>query len=627
MIECSANNITKYYGANKIFENISIELKTNERVGLIGQNGCGKTTLMKILVGIEDYQKGSISFRKEVKVGYLEQIFDCEPNTTVIEILQGAFQNIWDIKRKMKHLENQLKKLEGKALSAVMENYGLLMDKYELQGGYEIETNINKICQGLNITDNYKEIPFEQLSGGEKTRVMLGKLLLEEPDILLLDEPTNHLDINSIEWLENFLQNYKGTVLIISHDRRFLDQVVGKIIELTPTGTSVYDGNYSYYTIEKERRFLLEYRAYENNQKKIQQMERQIQRYRIWGAMRDSEKMYKRAKELEKRLEKTEVLERPILENRKIRLSHKDTQRSGKIVLKVKELSKSFREKKLFADLSFTIFYQDHICIIGENGSGKTTLLKIILGELQPDKGTISLGANVKVGYLPQNISFENEEMTLLEYFTDLHMINEREARSELAKMLFIKDDVYKKIRNLSGGEKSRLKLCSLIYQNINFMILDEPTNHLDIDSREILEETLFHFKGTILFVSHDRYFIQKIANKIMVIKSYNGKLYPMSYEDYLEELQKETAEIPNTQKINPPRKTQKKSTGKPINQYKLAKIEKKLELLEEKLNIIQKQMILYNADAEKLYELYKEKDQFESEYEKAFILWEELQK
>lgn len=627
MIECSANNITKYYGANKIFENISIELKTNERVGLIGPNGCGKTTLMKILVGVEDYQEGNISFRKGAKVGYLDQIFDCKPNTTVIEVLEEAFQNIWNIKRQMKKLEGQLKKLEGKDLDLAMKNYGSLMDKYELHGGYEVETNINKICQGLNITDDYREMYFEQLSGGEKTRVMLGKLLLEEPDILLLDEPTNHLDIDSIEWLEYFLQNYKGTVLIISHDRHFLDQVVEKIIELSPTDTSVYDGNYSYYVIEKERRFLLEYKTYENNQKKIERMENQIQRYRIWGAMRDSEKMYKRAKELEKRLEKVEVLDRPVLENQKIKLSSKDTERSGKIVLNIDELNKSFEEKNLFTDLSLTVFYQDHLCIMGENGSGKTTLLQIILDELPSDQGTVSLGSNVKIGYLPQNMVFKDDEMTLLEYFMDLHLVTEGEARSELAKLLFVKDDVYKKICNLSGGEKSRLKLCSLFYENVNLLILDEPTNHLDIDSREILEEILIHFKGTILFVSHDRYFIQKIANKIMVLENCKGKLYPMPYKDYLEEKQKEMMEIPTKMDFKKPKKDQTKTIKKPINEYKLTKAENELEMLEEKLKFVEEQMILYSVDAEKLFELYKEKKLLENKYEETFIHWEKLQK
>ena len=275
----------------------------------------------------------------------------------------------------------------------------------------------------------------------------------------------------------------------------------------------------------------------------------------------------------------------------------------------------------------FTVFYQDHLCIMGENGSGKTTLLKMILGELKPDKGVVSLGANVKVGYLPQNVVFENEEMTLLEYFTNLHMVNESEARSELAKMLFIKDDVYKKISNLSGGEKSRLKLCSLIHENVNFMILDEPTNHLDIDSREVLEETLLDFEGSILFVSHDRYFIQKVANKIMVIENCNVKLYPMPYDDFLEERQKEVIDSPVKKEVKTPKVIQKKPTKKPINEYQLAKAEKELELLEEKLNFVEEQMVINNANSEQLYELYKEKEQLEGKFEKAFLHWEELQK
>lgn len=628
MIECGVNNLTKYYGANKIFENISLELKSNDRIGLIGQNGCGKTTLMKIIMGVENYQEGSISFRKGSRVGYLDQIFKCEPKTTVIEVLEGAFQSVWNIKKEIKTIEEKLKKLDGQTLDQEMKNYGRLMEQYELQGGYNIDTCINKVCQGLNIEDNYRNMYFEQLSGGEKTRVMLAKLLLEEPDILLLDEPTNHLDIDSIEWLENFLQTYTGSVLVISHDRCFLDRVVKKIIELRPTCIDSYDGNYSYYVNERERRFILEYNAYENNQKKIEQMERQIERYRIWGAMRDSEKMYKRAKELEKRLDKVEVLDRPVIESRKIRLSQQETQRSGKIVLKGEELCKSFNEKKLFSDVSFTVFYQDRLCIIGENGSGKTTLLKMILGELKEDSGDITVGANVKIGYLPQNIAFENEELTLLDYFTNQHNATEGEARIELAKMLYIKDDVYKKIKNLSGGEKSRLKLCSLLYEEVNFMILDEPTNHLDIDSREVLENLLLNFEGTILFVSHDRYFIQKVANKIMILENSTVKLYPMPYEDYLEEKQKEMIDKPIVKDAKVPKATPnpKKPMRKSINTFKLAKLEEELELIEEQLNQVQEQMALNNADADSLMELYKEKEQLETRYEEVFVLWEEMQ-
>ena len=626
MIECSVNNLIKYYGANKIFENISFELKTGDRTGLIGQNGCGKTTLMKVLMGVENYHGGNISFRKGAKLGYLDQIYKASPTTTVIDLLEESFKDIWDLRSNLKALENKLKHLTGDELEIEMNNYGLLLEQYELAGGYEVDMNINRICLGLMIPDNFRTKPFEELSGGEKTRVLLGRLLLAQPDILLLDEPTNHLDIRSIEWLESFLSEYKGTILIISHDRSFLDRVVNRIIELEPTEANLYDGNYSAYVIEKERRFELEYKAYLNNQRKIEQMERQIERYRIWGAMRDSEKMYKRAKELEKRLDKVEVIDRPTLENSKIRLNNNTIQRTGKIVLRVENLSKSFSGKKLFSDLSFTLFYQDRLCIMGENGSGKTTLLKTLLGKIYPDSGELSLGANVKIGYLPQNVVFENEDLTILEYFVSKHNITQLEARSELAKMLFLRDDVFKKIRSLSGGEKSRLKLCSLLLDKVNLMILDEPTNHLDIDSREVLEETLVNYSGTIIFVSHDRYFVRKVATKIMIFNSLDVRLYPMNYDDYLEVRQKEVENQPDKKESRPPKVTCPKPVKKPNNTYKLTKIENEIEVLENRLKLVNEEMNNNSDNADRLYELFEEKEELEKQLEKLFDKWGDLQ-
>ncbi|MCQ4925678.1 ABC-F type ribosomal protection protein [Tissierella carlieri] len=625
MIECSVNNLTKYYGANKVFENISFELHSNERVGLIGQNGCGKTTLMKVLMGVEDYHGGSISFRKGNRVGYLDQIFKCSNDTTVIEILEMPFESIFNIKLELKVFEERLKSLSGEALEIEMKNYGLLMEEFERCGGYYIETNINKVCSGLFIPDSFREKTFEGLSGGEKTRVLLARLLLENPDILLLDEPTNHLDIKSIEWLEEFLLGYNGTVLMVSHDRSFLDKVANRIIELEPTTTKIYDGNYSYYIVEKERRFELEYNAYINNQRKIEKMEQQIERYRIWGAMRDSEKMYKRAKELEKRLEKVEVLDRPTLESSKIRLSANNVSRSGKIVLNVENLSKCFSDKKIFSDISFTLFYQDKLCIMGENGSGKTTLLKIILGELERDSGNLTIGSSIKLGYLPQNVVFEDEDMTILDYFAAKHSINQLDARSELAKMLFIRDDVHKKIKSLSGGEKSRLKLCSLIFDKVNFMILDEPTNHLDIDSREVLEETLSNFNGTILFVSHDRYFVQKVATKIMILDRSGVRLYPMTYDEYLEVRKKEIAEKITIKELKPIKTQPTKTAKKPNNAFKIAKAEEEIEELESKLKIINEEMALNSDNADRLYELFVEKESIEKQLEDSYELWETL--
>ena len=627
MIECSVNGLVKFYSANKIFENISFEIHRNDRVGLIGINGSGKTTLMKILMEIEDYQGGNISFRKGIKVGYLDQIFKCPPNITVLDILESSFDDIKELRLKMKSYEDKLKSLSVDELDDQTKNYGLLMDEYERMGGYVVETNINKVCSGLLIPDSFRNQPFQMLSGGEKTRVLLGKLLLEEPDLLLLDEPTNHLDILSIEWLEEFLLSYKGTVLMVSHDRSFLDKVANRIIELDPTTVNQYDGNYSAYVIEKERRFELAYRAYLNNQKKIEQMERQIERYRIWGAMRDSEKMYKRAKELEKRLDKVEVIDKPNTDNSKIKLSTDGINRSGKIVLDIENLSKSFLNKKLFSDVSFTLFYKDSLCIMGENGSGKTTFLRLILGEFEPTCGKFKLGSNVSIGYLPQNVVFEDEELNILDYFSSKHNISQSDARKELAKMLFIRDDVFKKIKSLSGGEKSRLRLSSLIYDKVNLLILDEPTNHLDIDSREVLEDSLSSYNGTILFVSHDRYFVGKLATKILIFNKSNVTLYPVTFDEYLELRQKIEAKDIIEKKTKSIKKPEPKPERKPNNIYKIGKLEEKIIDLENGLNLIMENMESNSDNADELYRLFLEKEDTETKLLEAYETLENLQK
>lgn len=643
MIELSVQNLTKYYGANKIFQNISFEVKSGDRVALIGQNGCGKTTIMKIIMGVEEYQGGNIYLRKGARLGYLDQIPEYEEGITTLEVLQSAFDDIDQIRRKMKYLEEQFQVLKDSALEKAIDSYGKLTEQYELSGGYEIDTKINRITEGLQINDTMKNMSFHLLSGGEKTRVILAKILLEEPDIMLLDEPTNHLDLSSIEWLEGFLKEYQGAVFIISHDRYFLDSIANMIYELEFDHISVYHGNYSYYVLEKERRFLLEFKNYQNQQKKIAQMEEQIKRYRIWGQMRDSEKMFKRAKELEKRLEKIEVLDRPILEKRKMRLNQNDINRTGKIVLEIQNLSKAFDEKPLLECVDISIFYQDHACILGKNGSGKSTLLKMILGELEPDQGVIKYGSQLKIGYLPQHVIFEDEDLTLLEHFSRAHDITTGEARSQLAKVLFFQEDVHKKIKHLSGGEKSRLRLCSLTFQRVNFMILDEPTNHLDITSREVLEDTLSEFEGTILFVSHDRYFINKIADKIMEIEDKTIKAYPGDYTYYQEEHQKEilrkgTAENQENEKkgntkINNRQINNKQISNKAKEQpivkvnyrKKLAELEGKIEKMELQMKSLEEEMNSYNSDAEQLREIFEKKELVEKELEQAYEEWEQL--
>ncbi|MDW2800838.1 ABC-F family ATP-binding cassette domain-containing protein [Clostridium boliviensis] len=653
MIELSINNLTKFYGANKIFETISFDVKTGERIGLIGKNGCGKTTVMKIIMGkgsceesgqaqdeaasygeniSEDYQAGEVYLRKGIKAGYLNQIPVYSKDTKTIDVIRMAFQKVFDLKRRLSELEGVLQTSSGQELDKALLSFGRLTQEYETAGGYELETRINKITEGLKINDYLKQMPFNSLSGGEKTRVILAKILLEEPDILLLDEPTNHLDLETTEWLEGFLKDYKGSVLIISHDRYFLDNVVMKIVELEFSRANIYMGNYSYYVVEKERRFLIDYRNYINQQKKIEQMEKQIERYRIWGNMRDSETMFKRAKELEKRLEKIEVLDKPVLESRKARLNQDSVNRSGKMVLETQHLSKSFGDKALLKDIYMQIYYQDSACIIGKNGCGKSTLLKLILGELKPDFGTVKIGAQVKIGYLPQQVVFEDEDQTILEYFSGTHNITYEAARNQLARVLFFKDDVYKKIKFLSGGEKSRLRLCSLTFEKVNFMILDEPTNHLDIDSREVLEETLTAFEGTLLFVSHDRYFINKVAGKIMSFEDNGLITYPGDYAYYQEELKKRenSKDHLNEKKPYIKREVNQYSAAdnksRKLNTIKSDILENEIKAIETALKDLEQEINSNSTNFAYLQELFLKKETMEKELNCVYDKWENCQ-
>lgn len=535
MIEIGVNNLCKMYGVDKIFENVTFDVKTKDKIALIGRNGTGKTTLMKILAGFEDYT-GEVFKRKALTIGYLEQIPNYDNENTVLDILNKAFEKIHELKLQMEMLEKSFEFLSAEELDIAVKKYGEMHELYEISGGYNINEKINKIMNGLEINEEMQKRKFNLLSGGEKTRVILGKILLEEPELLLLDEPSNHLDIKSVEWLEEYLNSYEGTMVIVSHDRYFLDRVANKIIELDSDGVQIYYGNYTKYVTEKELRFLQAMKEYEAQQKKVKKMEEQIQRYRIWGEMRDSDKMYKRAKELEKRLEKIEFIKKPVVDRKTADFNIKGIARTGKEVIKVENISKKFGSKKLFCDLSFTLFYKDSMCILGENGTGKSTILKIILNEISSDHGIVKTGSKVKIGYLPQEVSFDREDVSIVDYFSYYYGISISEARKELAKILFTGDDVFKLISTLSGGEKSRLKLGMLIYEKVNTLILDEPTNHLDIESREVLEENLINYEGTILFVSHDRYFVDKIATCIGEIENKSFKIYEFDYEGYKQE-------------------------------------------------------------------------------------------
>lgn len=515
MTICSVNNVTKSFGGNIIFENISLEIKNGERVGLVGRNGSGKTTIFGLLTGMESLDAGAIHMKKGTRIGHVAQIPKFDEVLTVYDVLSSAFKVEKELEKEMHALEkNMAEEQEQSSLQKLMERYGVIQEKFAFLGGYEIEANIMKVANGLQVTDLFSRV-FTELSGGEQTKVSLAYMLLQKPDLLLLDEPTNHLDLFAVEWLEQFLKEYTGTVMVISHDRYFLDEVVTKIFDLEDGEIHVYHTNYSQFVEEKEERLLQEFQAYQEQQKKIKKMKEAIKRLREWAnqANPPNEGLHKRARNMERALERIEKLKRPILERKQMGLQFEGQERSGKDVVVMKEVSKGFAGRPLFEQANLHVRFQERAAIVGRNGTGKTTLLKLLLEEINPDVGEIRIGSSVKIGYLSQH-TYGNLKSNVLEAFREYVAVTEGEARHILAKFLFYGPAVFKKVTQLSGGEKMRLRLAQLMYQDINFLILDEPTNHLDIESREVLEEALEQYNGTILAVSHDRYFLNKLFEK-----------------------------------------------------------------------------------------------------------------
>ena len=535
MIEVELNNIKKNYGLKNILNGFNLELKTGDRVALIGQNGSGKTTILKIIAKQENIDSGTINIRNGAKIGILNQIYENEKEDISVEdFLYKSFEDILKIERKLNKLE-ELMSMEANEdkLKKLIDEYGRTQEKFSLIGGYETQESFNKICSKFYINKEFLKQSYNHLSGGEKTRVNLAKLLLTQPDILLLDEPTNHLDINSLEFLEELIIKYKGTVLIVSHDRYFLDKVINKTVLLENGKENIYYGNYSYFIKEDERRTLARFENYKNQQKQIEKMKESITTLRRFGDFAGNEMFFKRAKNIEKRLEKMDIIDKVDLNKKSIDLKFNIKSRSGNDVLKIENLEKKFGSKVIFKDANFNLNYGEKICLIGENGSGKSTLLKIILGQDTNYEGNIKIGTSIKFGYISQNITFEDNDKTVLDYFLEENNFSETEARSKLSKYGFRQENVFKKIGELSGGEKVRLILMKLIQKDINFLILDEPTNHIDIDTREILEEALKEYKGTVLFVSHDRFFINELANRILNIENYKIKSYYGNYDDF----------------------------------------------------------------------------------------------
>ena len=539
ILDCQ--HISKSFGTDEILKDISFHINEHEKAAIVGINGAGKSTLLKIIMRILSADAGDVVLSKHISVGYLAQYQEISGTRTIFEEALSAKEELVQMEMQLREMEEKMPAEKGEALERLLEKYNRLHHEFELKNGYAYRSEVTGIIRGLGFSEEDFHRPVAELSGGQKTRVFLGKLLLAKPDLLILDEPTNHLDMSSIAWLETFLSNYTGAVLIVSHDRYFLDKIVTKVIELSRHQASVFRGNYSDYAVKKAAVRKAEQKAWENQQREIKHQEEVIAKLKSFNR----EKSIKRAESREKMLDKVERLDRPAQENADMKIRFHPAVTSGNDVLEVTRLAKSFGNNRLFSDISFEIKRGEHVALIGDNGTGKTTLLKIINEMIPFDAGEISFGTNVHVAYYDQEHQVLNDAKTLFEEISDEHPgMNNTQIRSMLAAFLFTEDDVFKRVGDLSGGEKGRLSLAKLMLSEANFLILDEPTNHLDIISKEILEEALNQYDGTVLFVSHDRYFINKAASRILDLTDQTVVNYIGNYDYYLEKREVQMAKI-----------------------------------------------------------------------------------
>ena len=630
MIDISVSNLVKEFEVgHKILDGLTFQVDTGERVGLLGPNGCGKTTLLRILTGVMDYDEGDVVIAPGKRMGLISQIPVYPAGYTVEDVLATAFEPLREMEREMAALAEQMGEGTDPALLA---RYDKLTAAFEAAGGYETDTKTNKVCNGLTISQSMREQLFDKLSGGEKTRVNLARLILEDTDILLLDEPTNHLDLRATEWLEEYLDKFKGTVLTVSHDRYFLDKVVNRIVEIQGGKAEFYSGNYSFYVVEKERRYEEKLRQYEKEQAKIEQLEKAAEQMRVW-AYSGMDKTFKRVKSMEKRIERMRTTDRPTKE-RKMEVRFGEREFRGDEVLTIKGLTKSFGERTLFSNLSLEVAGGERIALLGDNGSGKTTLLKILLGEEEPDAGKVRMGPTVKVGYLPQHVHFDHPERNLVDTLIYEQDCTAQTARNRLAAFKFRGEDVFKPVSALSGGEQSRLRLCMLMDEKINLLILDEPTNHLDIQSREWIEEAVEEYEGNLLFVSHDRYFIDRFASRIWMLEDGHITDFRGNYQEYQAarargaagksasdvQVSVEKAPEPKEKKEKPKRPGGTKSLEKEVTAA-----ERAVAKAEEQMYDLEQQIQEASADYLKLQELYEQREALEEEILKLYGTWETL--
>lgn len=669
MFELSLNGVKKFMDATLVLKNINFQVYAGEKIGIVGVNGSGKSTILKLIAKVEPmnyypgypqtssygYDEGFVRVPREATCAYLEQIPKYEDGAKVIDVLKIAFNEVYTLENKLRELEDKMKFLEGDNLEKALKQYSQLVELYEVKGGYNTEEKLSKICTGLKLDENFLNKEFNLLSGGEKTTVLLGKLLIDNPDILLLDEPTNHLDMDAIEWLEAYLKSYEGIVIIVSHDRYFLDNIVTKIVEIEDMESKTYKGNYSDFARQKEENLLDQFHQYKEQEKEIKALQSTIKELRDWANRVDNNKFFKRAASLQKKLDKmknsdTESnkfyrtrgqyvrTEKPKFDRNNMKLNFKETERSGNETIKAEGLSKAFEEKVILSDVDLLINFGERAALIGPNGSGKTTFLKMLLGEEQPDSGVVELGANVKVAYLPQKITFKNEELTVLECFREDISILEGKAREYLSKFMFYGKSVFKKVKHLSGGERIRLKLGMLLFEDVNLLILDEPTNHLDIDSIETFEEALEDFKGTIFFISHDRYFINKIGERVIAIEDNGFKSYLGNYDYYkeikeelkLKAIKDEDAKLSEGKKLknndgckkNKKAKKQTSVDETSKKEAKKAKVETRIQNLEREIQELELAMTDSKLHHEELNKLFSRKEELSKEFDGVMEEW-----
>ena len=628
----ACQNISKAYGTDEILNNINFHIEAKEKLAIVGINGAGKSTLLKIIMGEEEADDGQVVIGKDITVGYLAQHQDSYYDKTIYEELLSVKQNVIDLQEQIRQLELNMKHLEGKELEDALERYSRMNHTFEQQDGYAFESMITGILKGLGFSEDDFNRPVAELSGGQKTRVSLGRLLLSRPDVLLLDEPTNHLDLNNIRWLEGYLSNYDGAVIIVSHDRYFLDKIVSKVVEIENTKGTIYHGNYSYYASKREEVRLSKYRAYMNQQAEIKHQEEVIAKLKQFNR----EKSIKRAESREKMLDRIERIEKPQEINDEMRLTLTPDIESGTDVLFVDGLSKAYGEHVIFSNVHMDIKRGERVALIGNNGTGKTTILKIINQLLPKDDGKVVLGAQVHIGYYDQEHQVLHAEKTIFDELQDAYpTMTNTKVRNVLAAFLFTGDDVFKQIKDLSGGERGRVSLAKLMLSNANFLILDEPTNHLDITSKEILESAINSYTGTVLYVSHDRYFINQTATRILDLAPTGITSYIGNYDYYVEQQLVSTAreeEKSTVVKIETAAKkdwkqAKEEQAKERKKQNELKRCEERIDELENLIASIDQQMgdSSIATNVEQLTKLSREQESAKEELEQLYEQWELL--